>query len=82
MQYELAALLIVTGAVLAVRTSGRWIPWPFSYRALYWSGIFSYLLLLGLPRIFVFWNADTAAQLLFWLFLAAVFAWILSYHEV
>ena len=82
MIYEWVSLFVVGLMVFILATTRRWIRWPFSLRALYWCGAFSYIALLALPRVFVFFGVDTLIQITFWVANAILFAWILSYHNI
>jgi hypothetical protein len=82
MEYEIFSFLIVLLLVFFLKVMMRWGRWPFSLRALYWCGAFSYVALVALPRIFVIFGADTMIQIVFWIAIAILFAWILAYHNI
>ena len=81
MKYEWVALLVVITLVGFFSMTRRWFRWPFSLRTLCWCGGFSYLVLLGLPRIYIWLAVDTVVQVMFWLLITILFVWILSYHN-
>lgn len=81
MNYEAVSFFIVGIIVLSLKISRRWIQWPFSLRALFWCGAFSYMVLLSLPRVFVLNGADMVIQISFWLFSALLISLIMSYHN-
>ena len=82
MEYEVLALVVVLLVIVSAVLTNRWIRWPFSLRALYWCGGFSYIIILALPRIFVWAAGDTFVQVLFWVLMTIVFAWILAYQKI
>ena len=81
MNYEWLALIVILGLVAGFSVTKRWVRWPFRLRTLYWCGGFSYLLLLGLPRIVIWPSADTEIRILFTIWVAVIFSWILAYHQ-
>ena len=79
--FELLSCLVIGGLVGVLALTKRWIHLPFRLRTLYWCGGFSYLLLLGLPRIVIWPSADTEIRILFTIWVAVIFSWILAYHQ-
>ena len=82
MAYEFIVFLVVCFVSLSLMIIRRCFRWPVSLRALFWCGAFSYIALLALPRVFVFFGVDTMIQITFWVANAILFAWILSYHNI
>ena len=82
MEYGFIAFLIVGVAVSLLTLTRRWVRWPFSLRALFWCGAFSYIILLALPRVWIWAGSDTWIQLTFLGLMAALVAWILTYHNI
>lgn len=82
MKYEFFSFLVIVLMVFFLRITRRWVRWPFSLRALYWCGAFSYMMVISLPRIFVWQSIDTMIQIVFWGAISVLFAWILSYHDI
>jgi len=39
-------------------------------------------MLLALPRVFILPGADTLIQIVFWVVITVLFAWILAYHNI
>jgi hypothetical protein len=81
MKFEWLALIVIFGLVAFFSATKRWVRWPFRLRTLFWCGGFSYLLLLILPRIFIWPSANTLAYLSFAGLITIIFAWILAYHH-
>jgi hypothetical protein len=81
MNYEWLALIVILGLVAGFSVTKRWVRWPFRLRTLIWCGGFSYLLLLILPRIYIWPAAQTLAKLGFAVLLMIIFAWIMAYHH-
>ena len=81
MKFEWLGLVIIISLLVVFSVTKRWVRWPFRLRTLYWCGGFSYLLLLGLPRIVIWPSADTEIRILFTILVAVIFSWILAYHQ-
>ena len=82
MKYELFSFIIVISLIFILAVTRRWVCWPFSLRSLYWCGAFSYIVLLALPRVFIWTSFNTLIQIAFWVFGATLFAWILAAHDI
>lgn len=82
MNYELLSFVIVSSLVFLLMVTRRWLSWPFSLRSLYWCGAFSYIVLLALPRVFIWPSSNTLIQIVFWVLGATLFAWILASHDI
>ena len=82
MNYELFSFVVVSCLVFILATTRRWVRWPFSLRSLYWCGAFSYIVLLALPRVFIWPSSNTLIQIVFWVFGATLFAWIIASHDI
>ena len=82
MKYEFFSFLVIVLMVFFLRITRRWVGGRFGLRALYWCGAFSYMMVISLPRIFVWQSIDTMIQIVFWGAISVLFAWILSYHDI